>query len=411
MLSVGARSADKDSPAYVPTLFSFSGSPAKCKGERNLQRWESAKRRRTMAPEDDLQEEVAIDTMVVSETHRSLSVQTEQRGQDIDNLISDNQKRAEEIQALKQSNNGGYPSKQELENDTKLLTFYTGFECLTVLMAVFEFVAKDLHHSGHHKLAEFDCFLLTMMKLRLNLNHYDLAFRFGICQTTAGRIFKKWIFLMHSRMGNSLIKWPSRESLQRTTPFCFRVHYGLKVTAIIDCFELFIEKPSNLMAKACTWSQYKHYNTAKYLIAVTPQGVVSFISKGWGGRASDQFITEHSGFLRHVLSGDIILADRGFVIEESLGARGASLSIPAFTKGKDQLTASEIEKTRNIANVRIHVERVIGSVRQRFTILSATGVLPKDYFQQKQDGILLLDAIVRVCCALNNMCVGVVPFD
>jgi len=137
--------------------------------------------------------------------------------------------------------------------------------------------------------------------------------------------------------------------------FCFRVHYGLKITAIIDCFELFIEKPSNLMARACTWSQYKHYNTAKYLIAVTPQGVVSFISKGWGGRVSDQFITEHSGFLKHVLSGDIILADRGFLIEESLGARGASLYIPAFTKGKDQLTASEIEKTRNIANVRIHV--------------------------------------------------------
>ena len=176
-----------------------------------------------------------------------------------------------------------------------------------------------------------------IMKLRLNLNHFDLAFRFGISQTTVGRIFKKWIFLAYSRMGTTLIKWPTREAIQRTMPFCFRVHYGLKVTAIIDCFELFIEKPSNLMARACTWSQYKHYNTAKYLIAVTPQGVISFISKGWGGRASDQYITDHSGFLHHILCGDIILADRGFLIEESLGARGASLCIPAFTKGKDQL--------------------------------------------------------------------------
>ena len=91
-------------------------------------------------------------------------------------------------------------------------------------------------------------------------------------------------------MGTTLIKWPTREAIQRTMPFCFRVHYGLKVTAIIDWFELFIEKPSNLMARACTWSQYKHYNTAKYLIAVTPQGVISFISKGWDGRASDQYI-------------------------------------------------------------------------------------------------------------------------
>jgi len=121
-------------------------------------------------------------------------------------------------------------------------------------------------------------------------------------------------------------------------PYCFRVHYGLKVTAIIDCFELYIEKPSSLLARACTWSQYKHHNTAKYLIAVTPQGVVSFISNGWGGRVSDQYITEHSGFLRNILHGDVVLADRGFLIEELLGARGASLHIPTFTRRKSVIS-------------------------------------------------------------------------
>ena len=151
--------------------------------------------------------------------------------------------------------------------------------------------------------------------------------------------------------------------------------------------------------------------TANYLISITPQGVISFISRGWGGRASDQFITENSGFLDNILAGDVILVDRGFLIEEALGARGASLYIPAFTRGKDQLSAMEIEKTRNIANVRILVKRVIGCVRQHFTILNATGVLPKEYYQQKQDDVVLLDAIVKVCCALNNMCEGVVPFE
>ena len=73
---------------------------------------------------------------------------------------------------------------------------------------------------------------------------------------------------MDSKMKGPLIKWPSREALQRTMPFSFRAHYGLRVVAIIDCFELFIEKPSNLLAKSCTWSQYKHYNTAKYLINI-----------------------------------------------------------------------------------------------------------------------------------------------
>ena len=131
-----------------------------------------------------------------------------------------------------------------------------------------------------------------------------------------------------------------------------------------------------------------------------------------GGRASGRYIVENSGFLNNILPGDVILANRGFNIEDSVGAVGASLQIPAFTRGKDQLAAKEVESTRNIANVRIHIERVIGTIRQRFTILSATGVLSKDLFQQKsEDGVLLLDAIVRVCCCLNNLCEGIIPFD
>ena len=60
--------------------------------------------------------------------------------------------------------------------------------------------------------------------------------------------------------------------------------------------------------------------------------------------------------------------------------------------------------------MRIHIEQVIGSVRQCFTIiiLSASGVLPKHcYRQMSEDGVLLLGVIVRVCCSLNNMCVGI----
>ena len=102
-----------------------------------------------------------------------------------------------------------------------------------------------------------------------------------------------------------------------------------------------------------------------------------------------------------------MLADRGFNVADCLGAIHATLHIPAFTKEKDQLTAFG---SWNIANVRIHVERVIGCVQQRFTILSATGVLPKELCYKK-DGTVMLDAIVCVCCALNNMSEGIIPFE
>ena len=64
-----------------------------------------------------------------------------------------------------------------------------------------------------------------------------------------------------------------------------------------------------------------------------------------------------------------MLADRGFNIEDSVAFYCASLKIPAFTRGKKQLSAYEVEETRMIASVRIHVERVIGLVRRKYQIL------------------------------------------
>ncbi len=78
---------------------------------------------------------------------------------------------------------------------------------------------------------------------------------------------------------------------------------------IIDCFEVLCQKPSNLRARAQTWSNYKYHNTVKFLIGVAPQCVISFISEAWGGCVSDVYLTESSGLLERLQEGDVILAD------------------------------------------------------------------------------------------------------
>ena len=146
------------------------------------------------------------------------------------------------------------------------------------------------------------------------------------------------------------------------------------------------------------------------LIGIVPQGTVAFVSEAWGAQASDKHITENCGILKKLLPGDIILADRGFNIAESMGTMQAKLHIPAFTKGKSQLSALEVEQTRSITNVKIHIERVIGLVRQQYTILQST--LPI-HFMIKRAGedIPVMDRIIHVCCALTNVCDSAVSFD
>ena len=298
----------------------------------------------------------------------------------------------------------------------KLVSFYTGLPNSSVLKLLFKYVteAANLKVGPNSKLSLFQELMVTLMKLRLNPPMQDLAIRFGVSCTTIQRIFHKWMMILDTQL-HPLLTWPDRDDLRRTTPECFKASFSNKVAVIIDCFEVFIERPSSLLARAATWSSYKHHNTAKFLIGITPQGVVSYISKAWGGRVSDKYLTESCGILNNLLPGDVVLADRGFDIADSVGVFQAKLYIPAFTRGKTQLSALEVEETRSIANVRIHVERVIGCVRQKYSILKGTiplGFLSTSGKEDVPGGTVpLIDRIARVSCALCNLCESVVPFE
>ena len=139
----------------------------------------------------------------------------------------------------------------------------------------------------------------------------------------------------------------------------------------------------------------------KYLIGITPQGSVSFVLQAWGGRVSDKTIMQECGLLSKLLPGDLILADRGFNIMELVDQY-------KFTKGKSQLSAKEIKQSRELARVRIPVERLIGMVKQKYSILE--GTLPISFIKDDSD-VTVADKLMVVCCALVNLCHSIVPVD
>ena len=241
---------------------------------------------------------------------------------------------------------------ESLKDNNKLVKFYTGLPNYDTLKVVFELASKCLLSTtehGHRKLTNGDEFLLTMVKLRLNLRNADLGFRFGVAESTVSNIIHKWLNLLYVAL-KFLIRWPTREEVRATLPECFRSKFA-KAVVIIDCTEIFIERATNLLARSQTWSNYKSHNTVKYLIGITPQGTVSFVSDAWGGRVSDKHITQECGILNSLLPGDLILADRGFNIYELVAMHQAEAKLPAFTKGKTQLIAKEVQESRELAVV------------------------------------------------------------
>ena len=75
--------------------------------------------------------------------------------------------------------------------------------------------------------------------------------------------------------------------------------------------------------------------------------------------------------------------------------------MPAFTKGKKQLSSREVEESRFLSRARIHVERVISRVKD-FRILN--GTLPISLVKRhKDDDVAMIDKITLVVGAIVNL--------
>jgi hypothetical protein len=89
-------------------------------------------------------------------------------------------------------------------------------------------------------------------------------------------------------------------------------------------------------------------------------------------------------------SGDLILADKGFLILDIV-PKGVSVNIPPFLQN-GKFTASEIRVTKNIAKCRIHVERANARLKDFKTLSFVPPSLR-----------CFADKVFQLCAALVNL--------
>lgn len=172
--------------------------------------------------------------------------------------------------------------------------------------------------------------VLTLVRLRLGLMGRQLADTFSVSQSQLSRVFTTWVCFLASIFQEVLVLWPSKDEIKRNLPRSFNKYPNTRI--IIDCTEMFIEKPTSPYAQRATWSEYKGHNTIKALVGITPSGYFSFLSKFWTGSTSDRKITQESGLVDMLEEGDSVMADRGFNIRDILTKKKVYLNIPPFSK-------------------------------------------------------------------------------
>lgn len=295
---------------------------------------------------------------------------------------------------------------ENFRGDNTKTAFFFGLATFTIMDALYSELEPFLPFS--RQLTKFQVFFITLNRLRLSTSFTSFAYQFNVTQQTIFKYFHQCMFILHSKL-RSLVHWVNREDLQLAMPKSFKRYFGNKVTVIVDCFEIMIETSSQKQAICQTWSNYKHAQTAKFLIGISAFGQIMYISDGYGGRASGKDITMDCGFLSYLEEGDVVLADRDFLIRDDVIETGADRVMPAFIKGKNQLHPLDVESKRKIANLRVHVERVIEQLRIRFKIL-ALRKFPISTLIKTQDesDVSVIDQILVVCCALVNLNPGIV---
>jgi len=232
--------------------------------------------------------------------------------------------------------------------------------------------------------------IMTYVKLKQNVSYSFLGLLFKCNANHCQRIFYTTLKML-SQCLKVAIPWPSKEELSKNLPECFKDFEDTRV--VVDCTEIFIQAPNKLCCQELTYSSYKSSATCKIMTAITPGGLISYFSKSYGGRVSDTVIFQQSDLIKLLESGDAVMTDRGFLIEELCARNNWKLIRPPFMKDKKQLSKNEAILTSKIAKARVHVERSNQRIKA-FAVLGGTMSVKL---------IPILDEIFTVVCGTVNL--------
>ena len=184
------------------------------------------------------------------------------------------------------------------------------------------------------KISDKEKLFITLVRLRRGFTIQTMAILMSTPQRTIGettirKIFTTFIQLMYKIFRDmESVMFPSRDVLRRYVPKVFKNMKNIRCT--VDCTEFSVQTSRNFARQGNTYSSYKHTNTFKCLIAVSPNGSACFVSDLYEGDIGDVELFKDCGILKHINPGDIMLADRGFTVQELLNPLRAHLKIPAF---------------------------------------------------------------------------------
>jgi len=279
-----------------------------------------------------------------------------------------------------------------ISTDEKLVAHFTGLPNASMFNVLLQLCQRfDIQYYLGWRVETIppdDQLFITLRKIRTNVSLKTLAWEYKVSETTITNVVMTWLHILWEVLVDGMMnRLPSRQQNARCLPQSFATFTNCRT--VVDCTEIRCAIPKQFAKQSMTYSHYKHYHTLKGLVAVAPNAVITFVSQLYPGSTSDKAITQHCGIIDQLEAGDMVLADKGFLLSDILPA-GVTVNIPPFLN-TSQFSKEQCILTRNIARARIHVERANARIK-RFKILE---FIPHYYRD-------ISSKLFQVCAALVN---------
>ncbi|XP_057697320.1 uncharacterized protein LOC130918988 isoform X2 [Corythoichthys intestinalis] len=209
--------------------------------------------------------------------------------------------------------------------------------------------------------------LMTLMKLKTNQPLAVLSMYFRTSEPTAVKIVEFWIDVLGAVL-RPFVPWLPKQIVRATVPV------------------------------ECNGSIMHHFqgrslpSAVKYLTAVSPCGLIVFVSAAFAGCRDCAHVPQGSGLLDHLVPGDEVTTRGGFAVKKLLLEGQVYLVVSSLSK-IDNLPAATSSPSGNVAHVGKQVESAIQHLMS-YKILAQgvpTALLPR------------IDNILCVCAALTNL--------
>ena len=269
-------------------------------------------------------------------------------------------KKLEDVGVQVDADDGMSTFVESISSSDQKLFSCTGIHSVKLLDSITKCFDEIAPEKKEFKISTRDRILFTMMKIKLGLSFSVLAIFFNLNVQTCSNYFFDTVSVL-AQVLKCMIFWPHKETILKNMPKCFKGFEHTRV--ILDGFEIPIQRSKCVRCRVRSYSDYKKKFTAKCLMICTPSGFICLVCRACGGRASDKFITKHSGVLELCDFGEGVMVDKGFAIDDECDEFCLRLIRPPFLR-KNKFSKSESVQCAKIARARVHVERVIQRVRE-----------------------------------------------